>query len=74
MKTTFVEESCEGNLCDFKNIKEATIVEDKDGNRPIIYMKDYFFSSREVNVSTIIKRRSDAETLLGEILQLSTTG
>lgn len=42
--------------------------------RPLIYMKDFYFSSRYLSVTTLLKRRSNTEMLLGDMLQITTTG
>ena len=74
-KTTFVENSCMGSLCDFENTIRMLVVENVfNKQRPLIYMKDFYFSSRDLSVTTILRRKSSAEMLLGDMLQITTTG
>lgn len=62
-------------LCDFKNTERMLIVEDVfTGERPIVYLRDFYFSSRDLAVTTVLQRKADARIFLGNMLQLAVTG
>ena len=67
----FIQNSCLGTLCDFKNLKKFYKQHDQFS---LVYLRDSFLPASNLGASFIVKRSGSTRSFLGEALQLSSSG